>query len=149
MSDPDNAGQTCQGRTTDGSQCPCLRPKLHKDQKEDEPALCINCGHFDTSHPDNTTLPNAQSKRGSSNVSSLMLKYTCLFSNAITPEEVAQQETNEGFWKQDNLSPAAGLSKKGAITTKNGPQNGKEIVKNKKGCLNWKVAPHNAKIEEL
>ncbi|KAG2745102.1 hypothetical protein P692DRAFT_20877354 [Suillus brevipes Sb2] len=174
MSDPDNTGQTCQGRTADGSQCLCLRPKLRKDQKEDEPALCINCGHFDTSHPDNTnaTLSNGQSKQGSSNVSSLMSKYTHLFSNAIAPEEVARRETNDGFQKQDNSSLAAGSSTKKGATTKNGIRNGKEIAKawntasdlcktgvgsivmvtvgtNKKGCLNWKVAPHNGKIEEL
>jgi hypothetical protein len=129
MSELSNTGQTCRGRTTDSSQCPCLRPKLRKDQKEDEPALCINCGHFDTSHPDTITLPNAQGNRGPSNVSSLMLKYTHLFSNAVAPEGVARQETNEGFRKQDNLSPAVGSSKKSAITIKNGLRNGKETAK--------------------
>lgn len=42
---------TCSGADKDGKPCPCLRVKLKPDQKADEPAICINSGHWDTAHP--------------------------------------------------------------------------------------------------
>ncbi|KAG1853409.1 hypothetical protein F4604DRAFT_1933304 [Suillus subluteus] len=92
--------QTCQGKTSDGSQCPFLLPKLGKDKKEDEPAMCINCGHFDTSHLQEGILQQPPST-SSSSFSSIMSKYSHLLSKTGASEEVSHRETNGRFRKQD------------------------------------------------
>jgi hypothetical protein len=91
--------ETCRGKTSDGSQCPCLRPKIRKDQKDDEPVVCINCGHYDTSHPQEAILQQPPST--SSSFGSIMSKYSHLLSKSGACEEVARRETNLGFRKQD------------------------------------------------
>ncbi|KAG1883228.1 hypothetical protein F4604DRAFT_1677588 [Suillus subluteus] len=90
---------TCRGKTSDSSQCPCLWPKLRKDQKDDEPAICINCGHYDTSHLQEA-IPQ-QPPSTSSSFGSIMSKYSHLLSKTGASEEVARRETNVGFRKQD------------------------------------------------
>ncbi|KAG1853946.1 hypothetical protein F4604DRAFT_1932914 [Suillus subluteus] len=92
--------QTCRGKTSDGSQCPFLRPKLGKDKKEDEPAMCINCGHFDTSHLQEGILQQPPST-SSSSFGSIMSKYSHLLSKTGASEEVSRRETNGRFRKQD------------------------------------------------
>lgn len=91
--------ETCRGKTSDGSQCPCLRPKIRKDQKDDEPVICINCGHYDTAHPQEAVLQQPPST--SSSFGSIISKYSHLLSKTGACEDVARRETNSGFRKQD------------------------------------------------
>ncbi|KAG1733228.1 uncharacterized protein EDB91DRAFT_1084504 [Suillus paluster] len=145
-------GQTCRGKTNDGSQCPCLRPKLRKDQKDNEPAICVNCGHYDTSHPQEV-IPQQPPTSSSFGVS----------------EDIAHRETNVGFRKQDlALSAATNRTAKVGVHS----SGSKDVIKvkmaaanlrktgigsivmvtvgvNRKGCMKRKIAPDTAKIEEL
>lgn len=91
--------ETCRGKTSDGSQCPCLRPKIRKDQKDHEHVVRINCGHYDTSHPQEAILQQPPST--SSSFGSIMSKYSHLLSKSGACEEVARRETNLGFRKED------------------------------------------------
>ncbi|KAG1849629.1 hypothetical protein DFJ58DRAFT_729420 [Suillus subalutaceus] len=158
--------QTCRGKTNDGSLCPWLRPKLRKDQKDDEPAICVNCGHYDTSHPQEAILQ--QPPTTSSSFGSIMSKYSHLLSKTGASEDIARRETNLGFRKQDLAMPAS-MSRTAKVGVRSGGS--KDVIKkttaanlrkmgvgsivmvtvgvNRKGCMKRKVAPDMAKIEEL
>ena len=62
--------------------------------------MCINCGHYDTSHPDDSK-PVAPVRP---DMLSMVRSYTGQFrtdSKAKASEENARQETNMGFLKMD------------------------------------------------
>jgi len=107
--------QTCRGKVDDGTQCPCLRPKLKKDQKDDEPTICINCGHYDTSHPQEAIPQQHPGPSMSSSFGSIMSKYSHLLSKTVASEEDARRETNEGFRKKV-ITPSAPSGSASRIT---------------------------------
>ncbi|KAF8837817.1 hypothetical protein BDN67DRAFT_1013585 [Paxillus ammoniavirescens] len=92
---------TCAGKNKDGSECPCRRYKPRRNQKEDEPDLCHNCGHFDTSHPELPSILEQSSKpiAQPSNISNLITNYTHLLKTKAS-EDIARKETNDGFRKK-------------------------------------------------
>ncbi|KAG1889906.1 hypothetical protein F4604DRAFT_1673431 [Suillus subluteus] len=127
--------ETCRGKTSDGSQCPCLHPKIRKDQKDDEPVEAI------LQQPPSTTSTFGACK------------------------EVARRETNLGFRKQDTalLALTSHMAKVGVCSSSSKDTIKKTTAANLRkmgirsivmvtvrlGCMKWKVAPDTAKIEEL
>ncbi|KAG1765521.1 hypothetical protein EV702DRAFT_1050996 [Suillus placidus] len=128
--------ETCRGKASDGSQCPCLRPKIRKDQKDDEPVEAI------LQQPPST----------SSSFGSIMSKYSHLLSKSGACEEVARRETNLGFRKQDTALLAS-TSHTAKVGVRSGSSIGSIVMVtvglNRKGCMKRKVAPDTAKIEDL
>ena len=106
---------TCSGTDAEGKPCPCMRVKLKPDQELDEPAVCVNCGHWDTAHP----IPHAPATE-KFDITRLIQSYQPKSGgSALAPKvsaEAAVQETRQGFrrsQKSDDTDVDPFFKKKG------------------------------------
>ncbi|KLO16314.1 hypothetical protein SCHPADRAFT_215895 [Schizopora paradoxa] len=124
---------TCLGREADGASCICRRYIPKTNQKDDEPLFCRNCGHFDSSHPDNSNTIHSlpESKYSISNiVSTLKEGVAASRSKFKTTEEQARTETNAGLKRANEVD--ATTSKKKAMPQGRSRGKGKPTVPRKR-----------------
>lgn len=92
--------EKCSGTDKDGNLCLCPRFKKRKDQKDDEPAHCVNCGHFNTCHPDYEQISSTKTE---GRIYHMVDRYTELFRKKPTTPKVsegdARQEVSQAFLK--------------------------------------------------
>ncbi|TFK46577.1 hypothetical protein OE88DRAFT_1739440 [Heliocybe sulcata] len=117
------AAKSCQGKRTDGEDCPCVRyiPRLKQDP--DQPHLCRDCGHFESAHQTAAAPP--------SSIGDIFAAYKEPARMHLPLKASAQdavKETNSGFKRNAESSGSGSLVKKakkeqGAILDEKLPRN--------------------------